>query len=100
MSIVLIMSLCLVGTDFPICTATNSQFYPKVLCANDQYYVFWSDRRYYEVDTSYAVFGARVALDGTVIDPNGKELFKRQAAYVPAAAYDGTNFLVVYRDSC
>jgi len=100
MNMVVLISLCLVSVDFPICTATNSQYYPKVMCENNQYYVFWQDRRHYAIDTTYSIYAARVALDGTVIDADGKMLYNEQAAYVPGISYDGTNFLVVYRDGC
>ncbi len=98
MSIILIMSLCLVNADFSVCTATNNQCHPCVIFETGQYYVFWADYRYYSPD--YSLFGARVSTDGVVIDPNGNLLFRRQAAYDPAVAYDGTNFLVAFRDSC
>jgi len=101
MSIALmIASLCLFSADFPICTASDGQYYPCAIFANNQYYVFWADYRYYSTETMYTLFGARISATGTVLDPNGKALFKRQAAYEPAVAYDGTNFLVAIRDSC
>jgi hypothetical protein len=98
MNIVLMISLCLVSADFPVCTATNHQCHPRIIFENDQYYVFWADYRYYSPD--YTLFGARISEDGTVIDPNGKVLFRNQAAYEPAMAYDGSNFLLAIRDSC
>ena len=100
MAIILTLSLLIINADFPICTAVATQFYPCAICANGQYYVFWTDYRFEEIDTTYAIFGARVALDGTVIDPDGKQLFKRQSHYESGVAYDGTNFLVVFQDSC
>ena len=100
MSIVLIMSLYLVSADFPICTANRNQYYPRPAFENGQYYVFWADYRNYPIDTTYCIYGARIALDGTVLDPDGKVLFKRSAAYRPATAFDGSNFLVVFRDGC
>jgi len=100
MSFVLMLSLVLPGADFPICTAADEQYYPCAMYANDQFYVFWADYRYYDVDSSECVFGARVDANGTVIDPDGKLLYKNRTGYEPAVAYDGTNFLVVFRDSC
>jgi hypothetical protein len=90
-------SLCLVGADFNICNATLDQYYPAAIFASNQYYVFWADYRY---STDYALFGARVSATGTVLDPSGKVLFRRQTAYAPSVAYDGTNLLVAGRDSC
>jgi len=100
MGLTLIMSLFILGADFPICTAADVQQYPCAVFANDQYYAFWIDDRYFTAESSHAVFGARVSTSGTVIDPDGKLLFNRQAGYATAAACDGTNFLVVFRDSC
>lgn len=94
----LVMSLSLFGADFDVCNATLYQYYPASIFANSQYYVFWADYRYYSPD--YSLFGARVSATGTVLDPNGKVIFRRQTAYAPSVAYDGTNFLVAGRDSC
>lgn len=86
--------------NFGICTDTASQYQPAVIYGNNQYYVFWADYRYYSSQGLYALFGARVSNTGSVLDPNGKCLFKRQTAYEPRVAFDGTNFLVAVRDSC
>jgi hypothetical protein len=100
MNIVLALCLVLPAADFPICTAADNQFFPCAIYVNDQYYVFWADYRYYDFDSSQSVFGARVSTSGTVIDPDGKLLYRHRTGYAPAASYDGTNFLVVFRDSC
>ena len=92
--------LVLVGSDFPINTAFDNQYYPVVYFANDQYYVFWEDRRYVISDALYCVFCARVTTDGTVLDPDGKILFSNQVHYDIDVAFDGTNFLVAFEDSC
>jgi len=90
----LALSILLIQADFPICTASYNQENPTVIYANGQYYVFWTE---YDLGS---VCGARVTESGTVLDPDGKLLFERQAGYKPVVAYDGTNFLVVFRDSC
>jgi hypothetical protein len=100
MTCMLMLSLVLPSADFPICAAVDEQYYPCGMYANDQFYVFWADYRYYDVDSSQSVFGARVSANGTVIDPDGKLLYKNRTGYEPAVAFDGTNFLVVFRDSC
>ncbi|UCG93013.1 MAG: hypothetical protein JSV97_04725 [candidate division WOR-3 bacterium] len=100
MTYVLMLSLVLPGADFPICTAADAQYSPCAIYANDQYYVFWVDYRYYSIDSSQSLFGARVSTSGTVLDPDGNLLYNNRVGYVPAVAYDGTNFLVVFRDSC
>ena len=86
----------LCGADFTICNATDQQYYPCPLYQNNQYYVFWTDARAYPL---YALYGARINNTGTVLDPNGKFLFQ-DSVMGPRAAYDGTNFLVVWREGC
>ena len=71
---ILSMFILLVGADFPICTAVQQQYWPSVYFTNDQYYVFWADRRFAaaDSDSTYGVFGARVTQNGIVLDPDGK----------------------------
>jgi hypothetical protein len=92
--------LLLISSDFPVCQADDNQFYPVVAYANDQFYVFWEDRRLVTSDTLYCVFGARITSDGVVIDSGGKRLFANAVHYDIDAAFDGTNFLVAFEDSC
>ena len=100
MTIVLMLSFVLPAAEFPICTAVDNQFNPCAVYENGQYYVFWTDYRYDGVDSSQSIFGARISASGTVLDPDGKLLYRHRAGEAPAVAYDGTNFLVVFRDSC
>ena len=93
----LIFDLALIQADFPICQATGSQYYPSSIGQNGQFYCFWNDRRFVD---NYCVYGARVTETGTVIDPDGKQMFGNQADAKPEVAWDGSNFLVVFRDSC
>jgi len=87
----------LFSADFPICTAPNYTGYPSVGYGQDQYYVFWIDQRQYP---NMSIYGARVTTDGTVLDPNGVELYTDSAGYRCSAAFDGTNFLVITRNHC
>ncbi len=97
----LVIGLSLFNADFSVCTYEGQQYYPRAIYQNNQYYVFWSDWRYLLAgDTSYAIYGARVTTSGTVVDSGGKRLFKNQAGMEPVVAYDGTNFLITFRDSC
>ncbi|MGB3342029.1 MAG: hypothetical protein WBB37_11170 [bacterium] len=89
--------LILIPADFPVSTAYLSQHYPIVRFVNDQYYVFWTDMRFYSPDRS--IFSARVANDGTVIDPDGRLLI-RDRVIKSSVAYGDGNFLVVVQDSC
>ena len=93
-----IIIVLLIGADFPICTSVDDQHTPVTVFENDQYYVFWQDERFFSTQQLYALCGARVSVDGTILDPNGKILYNDSAAGILDAAYDGTNFLVVFRD--
>lgn len=90
----------IINANFAICSATTDQYYPAVIYGNNQYYVFWTDLRYYNSYGTYSLYGARITNSGTVLDPNGKLLFNRQTAYPPRVAFDGVNLLVAARDSC
>jgi hypothetical protein len=98
--VMLSMVFLIIGADFPICSYTQNQYYPTVFYANDQYYVFWRDYRDYNIDTTITIFGARVTKTGTVLDPGGKLFFKDQVGSGAEIAYDGTNFLGVFRNGC
>ncbi|HIE06324.1 MAG TPA: hypothetical protein EYP58_05935 [bacterium (Candidatus Stahlbacteria)] len=92
-----ILPIILMLADFPIAVASNYQEYPEVSYANDQFNVFWID---YRLFPDLSIYGARVAKDGTVLDPNGKRIYSDSASYSCDVAYDGTNFLVVTRNRC
>jgi hypothetical protein len=89
--------LCLVGADFPISTAPNYTGYPAVCWDGNRYGVFWVDQRQLP---KRSLYGARVTRDGTVLDPDGVELYTDSAGYRCSAAFDGENFLVVTRNYC
>jgi len=98
MNIVLIaLSLNLLNADFSICNVNNNQQWPSAIYQNNQYYVFWEDER---AITRYSLYGARVSASGTVIDVNGKMFYQDSVYLRPAIAYDGTNFLVAFRNHC
>lgn len=92
----MLTGLILLNADFPVATLPSSELYPCAIYANDQYYLFWTDCRIYPI---YSLYGARVTTTGVVLDPNGKFLFADSVSN-PRVAYDGTNFLVVWREGC
>ncbi len=96
--IIAILTLNLFNADFAITNLNTIEVYPCVAFANNQYYVFWTDYRN-SSSYMYALYGARVSATGTVIDLNGKFQFQ-DSCFTPAVAYDGTNFLVVWREGC
>jgi len=92
--------LILVSADFPITTEVESQRYPVVCYQQGQYYVFWADRRFLSLDSTSCLYGARVSTGGVVLDTSGRLLFRDDVGYELDAAFDGTNFLVVFRNHC
>lgn len=92
-----LLLLTLVGADFPICTASGYTGYASVVYAQDQFYVFWEDQRRAPLTGVYA---ARVTKQGTVLGPNGVELFTDSIGYRVSAAWDVSNFLFVTREHC
>ncbi len=81
----------------PIMTAVNYQHDPAVVFDGTNYFVVW--QHYRTGGTYYDIYGARVTPGGTVLDPQGIPI--RTAAgseEVPALAFDGTNFLVVWQE--
>lgn len=94
---ILVTVLMLLVSDFPICNAPNYTGYPSVCHANDQFYVFWIDQRHLPL---MSLYGARVANDGTVLDPSGRALYVDSAGYNCDVVFDGSNFLVVTRNHC
>ena len=89
--------LTLLAADFPISATANSQSYPTISYANDQFNVFWIDRRNHP---DLYICGARVSKDGTVLDPSAKVIWTDSAGYSCDVASDGTNFLVLFRNYC
>lgn len=95
---ILSIVISIVCADFAICTADTNQHVPAVLFANDQYYVFWQDERMFPTQEFMSLYCARVTKDGSVIDPDGKLIYSDSFALEFDVAYDGSNFLVAFRD--
>lgn len=75
---------------------------PAISFDGTNFFLVWRDSRNYATN-GYDVYGARVALDGTVLDPNGIPIstypnYMPESApeYVPSVAFDGTNYTVVW----
>lgn len=95
-----LLLLTLFGLDFPICTAPSFQDYPVVKYVDGLYCVFWSDQRLFSSMQQYAVYGARVTVDGHVIDPDGIPIFRDSVASRFDVAFGISNFLAVCRNGC
>jgi hypothetical protein len=92
-----------VGPEFPvepspvIVPALYYQEYPCVASNGTDYFVAWPDGR---SNTDYDIYGARVASDGTVLDPLGIAI--STAAYDQyrlSVASNGTDYFVAWEES-
>jgi hypothetical protein len=90
----------LFGADFPICKASDFQDYTEVEYAEDLFYVFWIDRRFYSVNEKFAIYGARIRTDGRVVDPDGKLLYCDSTADGLDVARGLNDLFVVSRNHC
>jgi hypothetical protein len=80
-----------------ISTAANAQQSPAVAYNGVDFLVVWQD---YRSATSSDIYGARVSGTGVVRNPSGIPIsITSNVQASPAVAREGTNFLVVWRDS-
>ena len=93
-------------TGIPISTFPNmdpdpgSQYIPSVEFDGTNYLVVWTETRNPE-GTHYEIYAARVTPGGTVLDPNGVQITSSDASplRMPSIAFDGTNFLITWRNA-
>jgi phosphoribosylformylglycinamidine (FGAM) synthase PurS component len=79
----------------PVSTAANGQSEPAVAWDGAGFLVAWKDTRGSDED----IYGARVDLDGTVLDPDGIAISTAAGSQAgPCIAFDGTDYLVVWED--
>ncbi|MBN2465948.1 hypothetical protein JXD38_10050, partial [candidate division WOR-3 bacterium] len=82
---------------FAVSTAANDQAHPRIAHGNGQLLVVWEDYRYCPHRSD--VFVARVTPGGAVLDPDGIAVSTEiESQLLPAAGFDGANFLVVWQD--
>lgn len=80
----------------PVCQHTAEQTDPAVAWNGNEYLVVWGDRR----SGPQHIYGSRVRLDGTVIDPQGICLSGTAGTQAyPRVASDGRGWEVVWQDS-
>jgi len=87
-----------VNAGFSVSTDGNQQRYPAAAFDGTNYLVVWRDRRRDRVSNNFDLYGARVAQDGTVLDPRGI-LIALDAIGPPDVAFDGTNYFVAWNVS-
>ena len=86
----------LTGPGFSVSTAPNEQSDPSIAFDGTNFFVAWTDRRGVSLD----IYGARVSPGGGVVDVGGKAVSTATGPQaVPAVAFDGTNYLVVWSDT-
>jgi hypothetical protein len=77
----------------PVCTVLGQQKNVKAAAGDQNYLVVWQDRR----GGASEIYGARMDLDGTVLDPDGFQISTGTGwAESPDVAWDGENFMVVW----
>jgi hypothetical protein len=82
------------GEPFDICAEAGHATTADVVAADSGWLVLWQDYRTGQMEDLYA---ARVAPDGTVLDPNGFAVASvPNVNRYPAAAFDGTNWMVAF----
>jgi len=81
-----------------ICSTIGGQRLPTVACDGIDYLVAWQDARD-STTNQYDIYGARVNMNGVVLDTNGIAILADTAQQIePSVCYDGTNYFVVWED--
>jgi hypothetical protein len=84
-------------SGIPISKAASYQSSPSIVSDGTNYFIVWEDNR----NGSDDIYGARVTPSGTVLEPGIIPISEAEGNQeYPSIAYDGTNFLVVWQDSC
>jgi len=74
----------------------HNQVHPRVTFGGTEYFVVWQDPR---VGSSNDIYGSRMAVDGTVLDPAGIAISTgSNEERDPVPAYNGTDYLVAWHD--
>ncbi|MDI7268114.1 MAG: MYXO-CTERM sorting domain-containing protein [Myxococcota bacterium] len=92
------------ATPIAISTAEYGQQFPAVAFGATSYLVVWQDWRnaaWWEEAYDSDVYAARVTPAGAVLDGAGIAVSTTMGFYesIPAVAFDGTNYLVVWQES-
>jgi hypothetical protein len=85
---------------FIISSAANDREFSDVDFDGTNYFVVWQDRRSGTAVNNWSIYGARIAQDGTVLDPAGIPIADDDSRYegIPEISFNGTNYLVIWKD--
>ena len=87
------------NSEVALSSAAGIQYRPSLAWAKGGYLVAWEDGRN-SAGSSYDIYGARITGAGISQDPAGIAISTSGTNQVyPAAAHDGTNYLVVWQES-
>ncbi|MFO0551787.1 MAG: hypothetical protein U0271_25600 [Polyangiaceae bacterium] len=82
------------GVDSPVLApAVGRQSRPAIAFGPNQHFVVWTDYRTASTSFYGAIYGARIAKDGTVLDPDGI-LITSYGGDDPQVIWDGLNYYV------
>ncbi|UCF80198.1 MAG: hypothetical protein JSV08_06675 [Acidobacteriota bacterium] len=83
-------------TGIAVSIAASGQLYPSIASNGTGYFVAWNDTRN---ATYYDIYGARVASDGTVLDPTAIAVSTEvDSQFFSSVASNGTDYFVVWID--
>jgi hypothetical protein len=84
-----------------VCNLRQDQWQPAVAFAGGQFLVAWTDLREVPSDPSTNVYGARVAVDGTVLDPEGFLIAHGpEEQMMPRIGAGPQDWLVIWQEGC
>lgn len=83
-------------TGIPISRGAGLRDTPAVAFDGTNWMVIWRDTR---TTSSGDIYGTRISQEGVVLNTNGFPIATNGSKTYPAIAYDGTNYLVVFRQS-
>ena len=85
---------------FVVGSGDNDRFFPDAACDGANYFVVWQDRRQGTSVDYWSVYGARIASDGTVLDPTGEPITNNDSKYegIPQVWFNDTAYFVTWKD--
>lgn len=86
---------------FPVASADEDQESPSLTYGGGQYLAVWRDQRFAASGGPWAIYGARVMPDGTVLDLVSIPIRTTETQFVqrPRAAWNGTSFIVTWEEA-